>query len=129
MLIHLLMDLPTLILISVFSAFAYYLSRLNMEIETIWHSMDESHNSNNVVGAQRMPRSNMMSSSEQINERILQLQGTQIRENTTSFAKMFYIIANLLLVIFYIVCFAKCKYTQQHIRSINLTILFCSYHY
>lgn len=39
-LIHLLLDLPTLILISVFSAFAYYLSSLNMEVETIMQEMD-----------------------------------------------------------------------------------------
>lgn len=66
--IHLLMDLPTLILISVFSAFAYYLSKLNMEIETIWHQMDESSN------AARLSRSNM-TSAEQFNGRILQLHG------------------------------------------------------
>ena len=35
--IRLFLDLPTLILISVFSAFSYYLSRLNMEIEMILH--------------------------------------------------------------------------------------------
>lgn len=35
--IRLLLDLPTLILISVFSAFSYYLSRLNQEVETILH--------------------------------------------------------------------------------------------
>ena len=40
--IRLLLDLPTLILISVFSAFAYYLSRLNMEVETILHQIDDS---------------------------------------------------------------------------------------
>lgn len=33
--IHLLLDLPSFILISVFSAFSYYLSRLNLEMETI----------------------------------------------------------------------------------------------
>lgn len=36
--------------------------------------------------------------------------GDQIRENTTGFAKMFFIISNILLFIFYCVCFAKCKY-------------------
>jgi len=41
--IHLLLDLPTLILISVFSAFSYYLSSLNMEVETIMSEMDEMH--------------------------------------------------------------------------------------
>lgn len=35
--IRLLLDLPTLVLISVFSAFSYYLSRLNQEVETILH--------------------------------------------------------------------------------------------
>jgi len=39
--IRLSLDLPTLILISVFSAFSYYLSRLNLEVETILHQMDE----------------------------------------------------------------------------------------
>ena len=39
--IRLFLDLPTLILISVFSAFSYYLSRLNMEIEMILHQMDD----------------------------------------------------------------------------------------
>ena len=34
-LIKLLLDLPTLVLISVFSAFAYQLSSLNMEVESI----------------------------------------------------------------------------------------------
>jgi hypothetical protein len=35
--IRLSLDLPTLVLISVFSAFSYYLSRLNLEVETILH--------------------------------------------------------------------------------------------
>ena len=39
--IRLLLDLPTLLLIFVFSAFSYYLSRLNMEVETILHQMDD----------------------------------------------------------------------------------------
>jgi len=39
--IHLLLDLPSFILISVFSAFSYYLSRLNLEMETIMHQMDD----------------------------------------------------------------------------------------
>ena len=56
-LIHLLLDLPTLILISVFSAFAYYLSRLNMEVETIWHQLDESSNTRSGV---HRSSSNMM---------------------------------------------------------------------
>ena len=41
--IRLLLDLPTLLLIAVFSAFAYYLSRLNQEVETILHQIDESN--------------------------------------------------------------------------------------
>lgn len=35
------LDLPTLFVISVFSAFSYYLSRLNLEVETILHQNDE----------------------------------------------------------------------------------------
>lgn len=35
--IQLSLDLPSLMLISVFSAFSYYLSRLNLEVETILH--------------------------------------------------------------------------------------------
>lgn len=35
--IQLSLDLPSLMLISVFSAFSYYLSRLNLEVETIMH--------------------------------------------------------------------------------------------
>ena len=42
-------------------------------------------------------------------DQFLQAHGEQIRENTTGFAKMFFIIANLLLAIFYFVCFGKCK--------------------
>jgi len=47
---------------------------------------------------------------------------------------MFYIIANILLTIFYIVCFVKCKYNSNLLRPSfcmcyalrsNLTILFC----
>ena len=45
----------------------------------------------------------------------LQFHGDQIRENTTGFAKMFFIIANVLLFIFYIVCFAKCKYYDKSV--------------
>ena len=49
-LIRLLLDLPTLILISVFSAFAYYLSSLNMEVETIMQEIDEMHQNQNQGG-------------------------------------------------------------------------------
>ena len=35
--IQLSLDLPSLMLISIFSAFSYYLSRLNLEVETILH--------------------------------------------------------------------------------------------
>lgn len=42
------------------------------------------------------------------------MHGERIRENTTGFAKMFFIIANLVLTIFYFVCFFKYK---ENIRS------------
>ena len=52
--VRLSLDLPSLILISVFSAFSYYLSRLNLEVETILHQMDDigsarSNGGNNVL--------------------------------------------------------------------------------
>lgn len=39
--LRLMLDFPTLLLISVFSAFSYYLSRLNLEVETLLHQMDD----------------------------------------------------------------------------------------
>mmetsp|Transcript_34012 Transcript_34012/g.41940 ORF Transcript_34012/g.41940 Transcript_34012/m.41940 type:complete len:149 (-) Transcript_34012:910-1356(-) len=99
-LIKLLLDLPTLILISVFSAFAYQLSSLNMEVETIMHELDEQQHQ---TAANLVPTARPSSSRQQF----LQVHGEQIRENTTGFAKMFFIISNLLLTIFYFVCFAK----------------------
>ena len=110
--IRLFLDLPTLLFICVFSAFSYYLSRLNMEVETILHQMDDV-----ALANQSLHRSGRSSTAGQLlpqdqmaNELHLQFKGDQIRENTTGFAKMFFIIANILLLIFYIVCFAKCKY-------------------
>ena len=106
MFIRLLLDLPTLILISVFSAFAYYLSRLNLEVETILHQIDDA---NHPQFNSMAPQSQSVIVQNQASEQYLQLYGDQIRENTTGFSKMFFIIANIILFIFYIVCFAKCK--------------------
>ena len=46
MMIRLALDLPTIMMISVFSAFSYYLSQLNLEIEAILHQIDD-HAGNN----------------------------------------------------------------------------------
>jgi len=105
-LLHLLLDLPSLILISVFSAFSYYLSRLNLEMETMMHEMDDQ-------AAGSLVNRSSLASSQLNKDQFLQVHGEQIRENTSGFAKNFFISANILLVIFYVVCFAKCKSRQN----------------
>ena len=123
--IRLSLDLPTLLLISVFSAFSYYLSRLNLEVETILHSLDDP--SVNTFSS-RPVRATAYNSDLAATggQQYLQFHGSQIRENTTGFAKMFFLISNILLFIFYIVCFAKCKYLTA-IRSYSPWRNVCCY--
>ena len=125
MTIRLSLDLPTLILISVFSAFAYYLSRLNLEVETILHDLDEPININNAFDSRSNRRTATVAGTladQSAGDQSLHVYGGQIRENTTGFAKMFFFIANVLLFIFYVACFAKCKFLKDSLPPRKLTV-------